>query len=116
MSTEVSNRDLMIDSRDLMKFIEENGGVMEHDELLPYLDFAAEFEDYSEDYEGGATAIRYDYFADYCQDYVEGAGYITRWDELPGFLWNAIDWNAVADAMSMDYSLIEFDGVDYYVR
>ena len=110
----LDNNQNIIDSRDLIEFIEDNRNELPADELQPYLDFAEEFEDYAEDYHYGAIAIRYDHFAEYARELVYDVGCIP--DNLPGWIESNIDWAGVADDLEHDYSGIEFDGTLYLVR
>ena len=79
--------------------------------------------------EDGVTLIRETYFADYIKEqYSDGMGpELHRYDDKTGryslFMWDDlmdmapfsnIDWAAVADNASTDYSQIEYDGVTYY--
>ena len=114
MSTEVTRYDDVIDSRDLVEFIESNEGEMTDAELKPYRDFAKEFEDCAPDFHHGETAIHELHFTEYCIDLVSDLGYLP--DDLPGFIESNINWHGVADDLKVDYSLIYFDGEGYYVR
>lgn len=110
----MNNDQDIIDSRELVEFIEGNEGVLTESELKPYRDFAEEFEDCAPDFHHGKVAIRYDHFTEYCRELTADLGWVP--EELPWWINSAIDWDAVADGLSVDYSIIEFDGVEYYVR
>ena len=110
----VDNTQKIIDSRDLIGFIEDNRDELPAHELQPYLDFAKEFEDYAPDYIHGEVAIRYDYFVWYCTELVSDIGYIP--DDLPGLIESNINWEGIADDLKHDYAEIDFDGTAYYVR
>lgn len=110
----MDNNQNIIDSRELIEFIDDNRDELPANELQPYLDFAEEFEDCAEDYHYGSVAIRYDHFAEYARELVYDLGYIP--DNLPGWIECNIDWAGVTDDLEEDYSIIEFDGVVYLVR
>jgi len=65
------------------------------------------------DWEYGETLIRYSYFKDYAQELAEDCGMIPE-----GLSWpcNCIDWDQAARELQYDYMLVEFDGVDYWIR
>ena len=60
------------------------------------------------------TMIAKSEFADYCQEMAEDCGYVTDSNKNP--LMNYIDWEGWARDCAYDYTLIEFDGCEYYVR
>jgi hypothetical protein len=61
----------------------------------------------------GVGLIRDSYFETYAREMAEDIGAIGR--DAP---WPAchIDWEAAADALKQDYSSIDYDGVEYWVR
>jgi len=84
------------------------GGIEE--ELNPIKEFADKAENYSADWNRGATLIREDYFySHYAQELCE---YETG--EIPSYI--VIDWEATADNLLQDYTGIELNGVTYYIR
>ena len=72
-----------------------------------------EAESATSEWHDGATLIHADYFADYAKELAEDIGAIDRDAEWP---LNHIDWEAAADELLQDYSTVDFDGQDYYVR
>lgn len=110
----ITRDDNFIDSRELMNFIEFYKDDMPVEEMEPYLNLAAEFEDCAPDYLYGEMAIRHDYFVRYCIDLVNDAGYIP--EDLPDWIGSNINWEGVADELMQDYAEVDFDGVAYYVR
>ena len=144
---EISNTQDVIDSRDVIKRIEEleaekqeleeilNGLVKEWGEveekeeaaeaLIEWKDnygeelevlkaFAEECEGYAEDWLYGAQLISEDYFTEYCEEFCKDIGDIPQ--ELPWYIANHIDWDAVAGEIKADYTEVDFDGATYYVR
>jgi hypothetical protein len=111
-----SNSDDYIDSRDVIARIEELDAcdsldVEELEELETLRKLADEGEGLA-DWQYGETLIRDSYFVDYARDLAEDIGAIDR-DAWPlGY----IDWDAAANALLMDYTSIEFDGVTYWGR
>lgn len=61
----------------------------------------------------GETMIPEDEFEDYARDLASEIGAI---DDDAGWPARCIDWKQAAWELSMDYSLVTFDGTDYYVR
>ena len=114
MTTNISNTDDMIDSRDLEEYIDDMRDEVSSAELQPVLDFAAEFRDYAEDYEYGEVAIHDMHFVEYCRELVYDCGYLP--DELPWWIESNIDWSGVADELKHEYSAIEFNGETYWTR
>ena len=133
----ISNCDNIIDSRDVIARIEEleteqaalveqlsNGEITESEmvafdkvegaELDSLRELAEQAEGYSPDWQYGATLIIESYFVEYCQQLVEDMGDIPS--NLPSYLADNIDWEGVANDLSVDYTQVEFDGVTYYVR
>lgn len=129
MATEVSNTDSIIDSRDVIAYLEELEGLIEEartdgtdeEELaemeLEYdrlMRFANTGESEISGWSHGETLIHEDYFTEYAKELTEELGYLPA--ELPGWIADAIDWDQVADAIKEDYTDINFDGVDYWAR
>ena len=131
----ISNHDNVIDSRDVIERIEElesiqaelvqqlsDGLISEADMLIfdkeqgKELDMlralADECIDLAADWEYGETLIRYSYWENYVQEMLEDCGIIPK--DLPWYI--AIDWETTADNIAQDYSVVEFDGIDYYIR
>lgn len=103
----VTNTDSLIDSRDLMEYLQDNSEDSEAAE------FAKEFQDYTSDYDYGEIAIRDSYFTEYVRDLVAECGYIPK--DLPSFIESAINWDTVADNVKEDYVSIPFGNTDYWV-
>lgn len=124
----ISNYDDVLDSRDVIErieelenelqaFIEETEGALpenfpEWAELKTLRTLANDAIQYSSDWEYGETLIRYSYWENYVQGMLEDCGEIPK--DLPWYI--CIDWETTADNISQDYSIVEFDGVDYYIR
>ena len=65
------------------------------------------------DWGHGATLIRDSYF----QQYAEGlAADIGAIDSSAGWPLNCIDWEQAARELAIDYTTVDFDGVDYLMR
>lgn len=63
--------------------------------------------------EYGVQLISDYYFVDHAKELAEDIGAISRDEQWP---LNHIDWDAAADALKMDYSPVDFDGITYWVR
>jgi hypothetical protein len=72
-----------------------------------------EGKDYSGDWGYGATLIRDSYFIEYAKELADDIGAI---DSNASWPCDCIDWEKAADQLKMDYSSIDFDGVEYWVR
>lgn len=93
---------------DLAEWDADNG-----DELKALKSLAEQCEGYT-DWEHGATLIRDSYFEDYAEGLAEDIhGSAIRNAEWP---MSYIDWTAAAEALQQDYTSVDFDGVDYWVR
>lgn len=112
--SEISNSDDIIDSRDVIKRIEqlEEEGQYDGDELIALKKLAEQCEGYG-DWAHGETLIRESHFKEYAQQLAEDIGRYT-----PGGDWplNCIDWEQAAKELAYDYTEVDFDGVAYLMR
>jgi hypothetical protein len=60
----------------------------------------------------GVELIPIEDFTEYCQDLLEDCGEIPK--DLPWYI--EVDWVATAKNISVDYSIITYQGTDYYYR
>lgn len=135
-STPITNRDDIIDSRDVIERIEEleegypipstrdlldqtyvitPGNREAWKELATLKALASKGSDYSSNWPHGTTLIRDTYFQEYAQELAEDCGDIpsagsSRWPLY------CIDWKQAARELQHDYTSIDFDGVTYWVR
>ena len=73
-----------------------------------------EAEGYCSDWKYGAALIRESYFTEYAEELAgEVSDYNPRKVHWP---FTCIDWEKAADELKQDYTTVDFDGVDYYVR
>lgn len=74
---------------------------------------ADEASDVSPDWEYGAPLIRETYFKQYAMELADDIGAVPA-----NLAWplTCIDWDQAARELQMDYSAVEFDGVTYYIR
>jgi hypothetical protein len=84
----------------------------EVEELRTLKAFAEEGENYSSDWNYGATLIREGYFTQYAEELVKDIADLPR--DIPSYI--AIDWEKTAENLKVDYTPIEFDGETYLVR
>ncbi len=118
---EISNSDDIIDSRDVIARIEYLEGEVEGDnateedqaELKALKALAEEGEQYAPDWTFGEGLIRNSYFTEYAEQLAEGIGTIDRNASWP---LSFIDWGAAAEALKQDYTSVDFDGVEYWMR
>ena len=82
-------------------------------ELAALVALQEEAEGYAEDWTHGVTLIRESYFEDYARELAEDIGAIAKDAQWPAC---HIDWDAACDALKMDYTEVDFDGVSYWVR
>ena len=71
-----------------------------------------EAEGYAPDWLHGATLIRHDYFTEYAEGFVKDVCDLPK--DIPFYI--VIDWEATAKNIKMDYTSVDFDGVEYWVR
>lgn len=128
---EISDTPYVIDSRDVIKRIEEleseiedimeenenyadeaNDEYWERKEELDKLKELEEEASGSPDWEHGEILIREDYFAEYTEELCKDIGYISR--DFPE--WIVIDWEATAENVKQDYISVKFGGETYYIR
>lgn len=113
----------LIDSRDIIKRFEELDArdgdgddpldEDEIDELHKLRDFANEAAGYAPDWRYGETLINDNYFQEYAQQMAEDIGAIDRDATWP---LSHIDWEAAADVLKQDYTMVSIDGHDYWIR
>lgn len=118
----ISNHDDVIDSRDVIRRIEEleeirddeQGGFDEDEqEELDALTALAEEASASPDWEDGETLIRASYFEEYAQELADDIGAVPNDARWP---LTCIDWKKAARELSYDYTIIDFGGEQYYIR
>lgn len=133
---EINNRQDTIDSRDVIARIEElelerevehdsysndieaqealdawdDGG--EGEELAALKNLTEQCEGYG-DWQYGETLIRDYFFEVYAQELAEDMGDINHNVSWP---YTHIDWGAAADELRQDYSCVDFDGEEYWLR
>lgn len=124
----ISNSDDYLDSRDIQERINElesfkddplediqNPDSEDAQELASLLKLKQECDGQTgESWEDGIQFIRESYFEHYARELAEDIGAITTHGE--GWPLNHIDWKRAADALKMDYTEIDFDGVIYLAR
>ena len=81
-------------------------------ELASLKALAEEASGYAADWECGETLIRDSYFTDYARELLEDCGDLPK--DLPHYI--AIDWEATARNIRMDYTAVEFGDVTYWIR
>lgn len=118
----ITNRDDIIDSRDIIARIKElraqldDGSSLSDEgnaELFALDALTGEAARYAPDWEYGEALIRDSYFKAYAQELAEDIGATN-----PGAVWphNCIDWDMAARDLRMDYTAVEFGDVTYWVR
>ena len=102
----------------LDEFVEEAAGDPRHlmyDEATEYKALK-ELEEQAEGYsvwKYGAQLIRESYFTDYAQQLAEDIGAVNADATWPN---NCIDWDQAARELEVDYTRVDFDGVDFLFR
>lgn len=143
MADSISNRDDVIDSRDVIKRIDELESEIEgaYDEaqgedltFMPIVEWmeqadcpvadeiaeletlktlAKEAEGYS-DWNHGVALIRDSHFKSYAQELAEDLHDKTLGNAQWPF--NCVDWDKAATELQQDYTSVDFDGVDYWIH
>jgi hypothetical protein len=113
----------IIDSRDVIARIdylaylddepEDERDQDDYAELIALRKLQEEAEGYAPDWHYGETLINDSYFEDYAQQLAEDIGAIDRDLSWPN---NCIDWEQAARELQWDYTLISFDGEDFWIR
>ena len=118
-----TNTNDIIDVRDIIARVEELRE--SRDELRESRDELETLENLLEELKGNGgdeqwlgdwypvTLIRYSHFENYAQELAEECGLVNADAKWPN---NCIDWGKAARELQWDYSLVEFDGVDYWYR
>ena len=123
----INNRQDIIDSRDIIKLLEElesdrefaiKDGTLaewtdENSEEYDSLKALVEDASGSPDWEYGEVLIRRSYFRDYAQELAEDCGMMPKDLSWPC---NCIDWEQAARELEMDYFSVDFGGVEYLIR
>lgn len=134
-SSEITNSDDLIDSRDVIARIAElEGGrpeLLEADDCgedqsgeahgsfrawedeLDSLRKLAEQADGSPDWAYGESLIRDSFFETYAQELAEDIGAVKDDASWPN---NCIDWERAARELQQDYMSVDFAGVTYWIR
>jgi hypothetical protein len=124
MTTDISNNDNAIDSRDVISRIKELESEKEdckenqeefenQEELDSLIALQDQCERYVVDWKYGEILIRDTYFQDYAKELAEECDMIKDDSKWP---LNCIDWEKAADELQQDYISVEFDGETYWIR
>ena len=112
----------LIDSRDVIERIAEletdrdlaleSGEDFDHqDELDALIELREQCEECDE-WEDGATLVAWEYWDKYVEDLIIDIGDLPR--NVPDYI--VIDWQATAENIAADYTIVSFDGSSYYIR
>lgn len=131
-TTEISNSQDIIDSRDVIARIEtlreEHDSIAESEdqaqidawneseekEELDNLEvLAEEASGYADDWQYGEALIRDSHFTEYAQELAEDIGAIPDNAKWPC---TCIDWERAAQELKWDYTSVDFGGVNYWIR
>lgn len=108
-----TNTDSVIDSRDIIKRIEELESDPQEDEAEELATLKAlvdECEQYSSDWKYGETLIHRNYFNEYMDEMIEDCYQLPK--NLPYWISFTIDY----DALEQDYYSVYLDGEEYLIR
>ena len=124
MTERITNSEAVIDSRDIIERIEELKAEQtewNENKLVGWAEFNTEELDAlrvlaaecdSEEWSYGVPLIRYSYWVEYVEELLYDCGELPR--TIPDYI--VIDWEATANAIAYDYFIVDFYGVDYYLR
>lgn len=101
------------DARAALKEAEDDFDIEDRDELETLRRFAEEASGYCPDWHHGATLIRDSYFKEYAEQLAEDVGAI---DASANWPLNCIDWDKAAEELQYDYTMIDYNGVNYWIR
>jgi hypothetical protein len=120
MTDTISNWQDIIDSRDVIARIAELEELLVADliEAEDYVELLAlrklaDQGDGIEDWAHGATLIRDSYFVDYAKELADDLGAYPHEATWP---YTCIDWDEAAHDLRQDYTQVDFDGAEYWVR
>jgi len=118
MTKEITNSEDIIDSRDVIARIDdlEGQGELDEDEtaeLAALKALAEEASGYAADWQYGEALIRDSYFKEYAQQLADDIGAINADAHWPN---DCIDWDRAARELQMDYTQVDFGGVEYWIR
>jgi hypothetical protein len=110
MMTIPNNNDDLIDSRDVIDAWDKDST---DPEMLALGELIDECEDYVEDWKYGVTLIRDSYFKTYAMELAYEIGAVPE-----NYTWptSCIDWDQATRELQMDYTCVNFAGVEYWVR
>ena len=114
-SRAITNDQDIIDSRDVIDRIDYLEGSEDEEDIeeLEALNKLAEQASGSADWTYGETLIRDSHFRDYAEQLAEDLDLIkinTSWPRT------SIDWEQAAEELQIDYTNVDFDGVEYWIR
>ena len=84
----------------------------EVEELRTLKSLQEQAEGYS-DWTHGATLIRDSYFEKYAEELADDLGLLPKDAAWPA---TCIDWEKAATELQADYTSVDFDGIDYWIR
>ena len=115
MAREITSDDDHIDTRDVLKLIEEWEDDPDYADQVASLKKLIELvEDYAEDSaQDGVFLIQDSCFEEYAQELAEDIGAINKSSQWPNY---CIDWEWAARELQIDYSSTEWEGVTYWFR
>jgi len=119
--TDFNNNSQVIDSRDIIERIDELETLVDNldTDSDAYSEEQAELNTLStlqdecnySDWEHGATLINANYFTEYAEQLANGLyGIQDCWP------FNTIDWAFAAEQLQQDYTSINFDGAEFWIR
>jgi DNA-binding transcriptional ArsR family regulator len=102
-----------LEERDIDEPTDDFDRVLDDDELERLKALRELRDEIGEEWRYGVTLIPKDDFEDYARELAEDVGAIPSDYSWPT---SHIDWTAAADALRMDYTTTDFDGVTYLYR
>lgn len=108
-ATDSDPADSMMSQDDWAFGLGEDGAL----EMVSLLELQEEAEGYISDWHYGETFYTWDALVGYTEELVNEC-YTTG--ELPSWVTNHIDWEAVTEEIKVDYTEFEFRGTTYYAR
>ena len=97
------------DAETALKDVQADFGADEQAELAELEELESEISDFHH----GETLIPVGSFEDYARELADDIGAIDR---NAGWPCNCIDWEQAARELAVDYSVVTYQGEDYYVR
>lgn len=112
----IDSRDV-IELRDYLRDLQESGEELTADDVEDLARATAicdQAEPYAPDWDYGVPLIAVSHWVNYVRELVQELGFLPS--DMPAWISRSINWESVAREVSIDYTLITVDGMEWWVR